>query len=235
MLADVVDVARRRTGIPTSPSREWWERVGAAGWTRAALPGRVGRARLLAPLGRRASARRSTTSRRGAAARRPRAAHGRAHHPARHGTPGADRSARPADLRRLGRVVPAVQRAGRGLRPRRPHDPRDARRRPLGDLGPEGVELHGDGAPTTACSSPAPTSTSPKHAGISWFAFPLDQPGVTIRPLRRDHRPRAVQRGVLRRRGRRRRRPHRRREQRVGGHADHADVRARRASAPAGS
>ena len=23
-----------------------------------------------------------------------------------------------------------------------------------------------------------------KHAGISWFAFPLDQPGVTIRPLR---------------------------------------------------
>jgi len=26
--------------------------------------------------------------------------------------------------------------------------------------------------------------TVPKHAGISWFAFPLDQPGVTIRPLR---------------------------------------------------
>jgi alkylation response protein AidB-like acyl-CoA dehydrogenase len=24
----------------------------------------------------------------------------------------------------------------------------------------------------------------PKHAGISWFAFALDQPGVTIRPLR---------------------------------------------------
>jgi alkylation response protein AidB-like acyl-CoA dehydrogenase len=24
----------------------------------------------------------------------------------------------------------------------------------------------------------------PKHAGISWFALPLDQPGVTIRPLR---------------------------------------------------
>jgi alkylation response protein AidB-like acyl-CoA dehydrogenase len=24
----------------------------------------------------------------------------------------------------------------------------------------------------------------PKHRGISWFAFPLDQPGVTIRPLR---------------------------------------------------
>jgi alkylation response protein AidB-like acyl-CoA dehydrogenase len=27
-------------------------------------------------------------------------------------------------------------------------------------------------------------SDVPKHAGISWFAFPLDQPGVTIRPLR---------------------------------------------------
>jgi alkylation response protein AidB-like acyl-CoA dehydrogenase len=26
--------------------------------------------------------------------------------------------------------------------------------------------------------------TVPKHAGISWLAFPLDQPGVTIRPLR---------------------------------------------------
>ncbi len=25
---------------------------------------------------------------------------------------------------------------------------------------------------------------APKHAGISWFAFPLDQPGVEIRPLR---------------------------------------------------
>src|SRR5262249_32943503 len=24
----------------------------------------------------------------------------------------------------------------------------------------------------------------PKHHGISWFAFPLDQPGVEIRPLR---------------------------------------------------
>lgn len=24
----------------------------------------------------------------------------------------------------------------------------------------------------------------PKHAGISWFAFPLDQPGIDIRPLR---------------------------------------------------
>ena len=26
--------------------------------------------------------------------------------------------------------------------------------------------------------------SAPKHAGISWFAFTLDQPGVTIRPLR---------------------------------------------------
>ena len=26
-------------------------------------------------------------------------------------------------------------------------------------------------------------STVAKHAGISWFAFPLDQPGVTVRPL----------------------------------------------------
>ncbi|RMH76316.1 MAG: acyl-CoA dehydrogenase [Actinomyces sp.] len=25
---------------------------------------------------------------------------------------------------------------------------------------------------------------APKHKGISWFAFPMDQPGVTVRPLR---------------------------------------------------
>ena len=54
-------------------------------------------------------------------------------------------------------------------------------------------------------------------------------------PAARDHRPRDVQRGVLRRRDRRRRGPRRRREQRVGGHADHAHVRAlghRRRAAP---
>ena len=58
--------------------------------------------------------------------------------------------------------------------------------------------------------------------GISWFAFPLDQPGVTIRPLREMTGDAVFNEvflddAVVRRRG-----PHRRRGQRLGGHADDA-------------
>ena len=68
----------------------------------------------------------------------------------------------------------------------------------------------------------------PKHRGISWFAFALDQPGVTIRPLR-EMTGQAVFNEVFldeavcddadldRRRG-----------QRLGGHPDHAALRAHR-------
>ena len=40
---------------------------------------------------------------------------------------------------------------------------------------------------------------APKHKGISYFAFPMDQPGVEVRPLREMTGRVAVQRGVLRR------------------------------------
>ena len=39
-------------------------------------------------------------------------------------------------------------------------------------------------SPTSACCSPAPTPTVPKHQGITWFAFDMHQPGVEVRPLR---------------------------------------------------
>ena len=39
-------------------------------------------------------------------------------------------------------------------------------------------------SPTSACCSPAPIPTCPKHQGITWFAFDMHQPGVEVRPLR---------------------------------------------------
>ena len=38
--------------------------------------------------------------------------------------------------------------------------------------------------PTTACASPAPTGTCPKHRGLTWFAVPTDAKGVTIERIR---------------------------------------------------
>ena len=38
--------------------------------------------------------------------------------------------------------------------------------------------------PTGASCWPAPTTTSPKHKGISAFAVPMHQPGIEQRPLR---------------------------------------------------
>ena len=67
---------------------------------------------------------------------------------------------------------------------------------------------------------------APKHGGISWFAFKLDQPGVTDPPAARDDRRGDVQRGVPRRCGVRPRRSDRRREQRLDRHADDALLRA---------
>ena len=56
----------------------------------------------------------------------------------------------------------------------------------------------------------------PKHAGISWFAFPLDQPGVTIRPLREMTGEAVFNEVFLDDADVRRRRPHRRRRATAG-------------------
>ena len=153
------------------------------GMDRPALPARVGRARLLA-------AARSSRSR--AAFQR----HGAVQPPGGLGL----LMAAPTILshgteEQIERLVPPIydgsvawcqlfSEPGVGLRPRRPHDPRDARRRPLGDLGPEGLELRWPWSADYGMLLARTDFDVPKHAGISWFAFPLDQPGVTIRPLR---------------------------------------------------
>ena len=135
-------------------------------------------------------------------------------------------------------VVPALQRARRRLRPRRP--------------APAAVEdgdewiVNGQkvwtslrpARPTSACSSPAPTPTCPKHQGITWFAFDMHQPGVEVRPLR-EMTGHAMFNEVFLSDARV---PddahHRRPEQRLGGGQHHADARAgrprrrRRSAAP---
>ena len=68
----------------------------------------------------------------------------------------------------------------------------------------------------------------PKHHGISWFAFPLDQPGVTIRPLREMTGEAVFNEVFLDDAVVRRRRPDRRPGQRLGRHPDHALLRAHR-------
>ena len=85
----------------------------------------------------------------------------------------------PADLRRLGGVVPALQRAGRRLRPCRADDPGDTRRRPLGDLGPEGVELDGDGRRLRHAPRPHRLRRAQARGDLVVR--------VRARPARRDH------------------------------------------------
>ena len=94
-----VDTGSRSNWDPDLTVAEWWGCVGAAGWTAPHFPHRVGRPRLpRRSVG--ARSRRPSTSGARAAARRPRAAHGRADDPARHGTPEQIDRLVAADLRR---------------------------------------------------------------------------------------------------------------------------------------
>ena len=68
----------------------------------------------------------------------------------------------------------------------------------------------------------------PKHRGISWFAFSLDQPGVTVRPLRESTGEVMFNEVFFDDAVVRRRRSHRRRGQRLGRDPDDAALRAHR-------
>ena len=81
-------------------------------------------------------------------------------------------------------LVPAVQRAGRRFRPGRAHHPGPTATATAGSSPARRCGRARPARPTSACCSPAPNFDVPKHKGISWFAIPLEQPGVTIRPLR---------------------------------------------------
>ena len=202
---------------------EWWQIVGRRRLDRAAPPSGAGRARP-APHRVEHRARRLRRVRRAAPARRPRPADGRADDPhARHAR--SDRPPRAADPRGRGELVPAVQRAGRGLGSRRAHDARRARRRPLDHQRPEGVEQHGPRVRLRDAARP--------HRLLGAEARGHLVVRVQPRPARRhgpaaarDDRRVGVQRGLPRRRGVRRRRPHRRCRERVGGHPDDAVLRA---------
>ena len=65
----------------------------------------------------------------------------------------------PTDRRRAGGLVPALQRAGRRLRPRERAGQGRARRRRVDHQRPEGVDVGRPGRPTSGCCSRAPTPT----------------------------------------------------------------------------
>ena len=87
-------------------------------------------------------------------------------------------------------VVPAVQRARRRLRPRRPHHPA-VRTATSGSstgrrCGRRAAQI-ADLGMLLARTDP----DVPKHQGITYFAIDMHQPGVDMRPLQGDDRPRA--------------------------------------------
>ena len=161
---------------------EWWRHRRAGGLDRAALRARAGRAR---PPAARAGdgAFHVRGARRAPSARRPRIAPGRADDPhARHARP--DRAARPADPRRPDRAgasssaSPTPAPTSPGLKTRAVRD---------GDhwviTGQKVWSSDAMGADYGMLLARTDFGV-PKHAGISWFAFSLDQPGVEVRPLR---------------------------------------------------
>ena len=162
--------------------REWWDRVGDAGWTAPHFS---------LEWGGRGYSRRSLgtvyKAFRAAGAVAPPGGLGMmmaAPTILTHGTPEQiERHVTPIYNGSPG-VVPALQRARQRLRPRRAHHPRHARRRPLDHLRARRCGARRRWSPTGACSSPAPTSTCPSTRASRGSRSTLDQPGVTIRPLR---------------------------------------------------
>ena len=113
--------------------------AGPVGLGRAHVAGRVVRQGPLAVRGRPGHADHRHVRGAGRARRARHAARRPDHHRPRHRRAEAALPAR--HRHRQAGLVPAVQRAGRGLRPRRAEHPRRARRRRVGRQRPEGVDL----------------------------------------------------------------------------------------------
>ena len=154
-------------------------------------------------------------------ARRPGADAGRPHHRhPRHA--GADRAVRSRDPRRPGRMVPALQRAQRRLRPGQPAVPGRARRRRMGDFRPEGVDLRGPGCRQGHAAGPH--GSRPVQACRHLLVRVRHGPAPGGGPASdRDDGPGPVQRGVHRRGPGARQCPDRRTQQRLEGGQHHSD------------
>ncbi len=137
------------------------------GMVGAALPARVGRARRRRAA--RSSQRAPPSNVMARCCRRPASGCSWPHPPSAATEP---RSRSPGSCRRSTTVRSGGASCSanrRGLRPRRSHHPRDVRRRPLGDLGPEGVELDGDGRRLRHAPRPH-RLRRPEARGHLWFA-----------------------------------------------------------------
>ncbi len=124
-------------------------------------------------------------------------------------------------------LVPAVQRAGRGIRPRRSEHARRARRRRMDRQRSEGVDVGRALVRPRHAAGPhrSRRSEAPGHHLLRVRHAPTRRRGP---PVARAHRSRDVQRGLPHRRAGARRRGDRRHQQRLGGGQHHVDVRAQR-------
>ena len=105
-------------------------------------------------------------------------------------------------------LVPAVQRAGRRIRPRRAQHPRRARRRRVGRQRPEGVDLGRPLVRSRHAARPHRPRRRPSTRASRYFALDMHQAGRRDPPAARDDRAGDVQRGLPHRRARpERRRP----------------------------
>ena len=145
----------------------------------------------------------------------------------------AEAPAAAAGDHRRGHVVPAVQRAGRRLRPRRPDDAGDARRRRVGGRRAEAVEHERPSRRPRPAARPHRLGRA--QASRDHVLRPADAPagrGGAAAPA--DERARLVQRGVPHRRPRAGRQHDRRAGRGLAGGDDDARPRARlRHAAPA--
>ena len=203
----------------------WWELLGDSGWAAPTWPaewyGRRART-----LGGGAGGAGDRPLRRAGRAGRARAHARRSHHRGARERRAAPRlSARHRDGQ--GRVVPAVLRARRGVRPRGVELPGRARRRRVGRERPEGVDV--GRALVRLGHAPRPyrsrRAQAQGHHVVRVRHAPARRGGAAAA---RAHRPHDVQRGVPQRRARPRRRGDRRAQPRMGGGEHHAHVRAHR-------
>ena len=198
----------------------------AVGLGRAHVAGRVVREGPLARRGRPGHADHRHVRGAGRARRARHAARRSDHHRPRHR--GAEAALPARHRHRQEGLVPAVQRAGRGLRPRRAEHPRRARRRRVGRERPEGVDLGRALVRSRHAARPhrSRRRQAPGHHLLRTRHAPARRRDP---PATRAHRAGDVQRGLPHRRARPERRRHRRPQQRLGGRQHDADVRAQRA------